>query len=722
MRASQSAIQIPITILAVLVTACSLSNILLDEESADFEEKHQEIPPLNNGYSAIEDFDYIINKNGEVKITGYTGTAESLIIPHTIENLPVTQIGDGVFSDEENMELLIIPENISDIGKSSFKNCKKLRMAILGSNIKQIGSRAFAGCSSLEIIQFKGDAPSIENRWILGTSTDLTVYYVHDKNGFTNSNWINLHKEPLNTFTAPEIYATPGESHVELSWSMSENIRKETVLGFEVYYRESGNSAWTNLYTEVCSAKIDNLLNGTCYEFSLSMINIAGNGDVSEIVTATPFTIPEAPAVTVDRESDIVLRWDAPNDMGSEITGYNVYRDGNLICLQDPGNTEYSVGNLESGVKYNFQVSASNIAGEGSKSETIEVTFENKFTIFFDAGDDVFIESITLKPGAAIVAPDTPAREGYFFKEWIPLIPSIMPEHNITVKAVWDEIVNVPHHFSELCYTGELQTCIVAGSGYDLFGDYSMKDAGEYVAYLSLSEGYVWPDGTYDDRKATWKINPVIVYVNPENNQFKGYSDEDSEIEYTLSEVVDVMGNLDRVPGEVPGIYAIGIGSLRTDNGNYRLEMGDDAYYFEIIAVCPGAPTDLEIVIDEEYCVKLQWCAPSFDGGCEICSYEIWASIDGGIWTLYKTAEDSMVSIISADFDKEYEFAVKSLNFVGESEFSEPVFVRAGHAGGHAKSDDSPEPEYHDGSETVFRLSLFSVILLSLTLMVSRRI
>ena len=42
--------------------------------------------------------EYERNGQGGVTITGYTGRASALVIPATIEGLPVTTIGEGAFS------------------------------------------------------------------------------------------------------------------------------------------------------------------------------------------------------------------------------------------------------------------------------------------------------------------------------------------------------------------------------------------------------------------------------------------------------------------------------------------------------------------------------------------------------------------------------------------------------------------------------------------------
>ena len=67
----------------------------------------------------------IDNIKGEVILTGYTGSEVDLVLPDTIDGLPLTRIGEN-----------------------AFVGCTSLR-SVYGKNIKYIGSNAFKNCSSL---------------------------------------------------------------------------------------------------------------------------------------------------------------------------------------------------------------------------------------------------------------------------------------------------------------------------------------------------------------------------------------------------------------------------------------------------------------------------------------------------------------------------------------------------------------------------------------------
>ena len=85
------------------------------------------------------------------EVVGYDGTLSSLIIPSSVDGVPVTSIGDKAFKDLEISGDIVIPKTIERIGEEAFMNAYSLDGKIyLPSSLNTIGDRAFFGCSSLE--------------------------------------------------------------------------------------------------------------------------------------------------------------------------------------------------------------------------------------------------------------------------------------------------------------------------------------------------------------------------------------------------------------------------------------------------------------------------------------------------------------------------------------------------------------------------------------------
>lgn len=55
-------------------------------------------------------------------------------------------------------------------------------------------------------------------------------------------------------------------------------------------------------------------------------------------------------------------------------------------------------------------------------------------------------------------------------------------------------------------YNGKEQVGVDAGEGYTLSGDYKATDARKYTAKVNLLEGYVWADGSTDEKTIEWEI------------------------------------------------------------------------------------------------------------------------------------------------------------------------------------------------------------------------
>ena len=64
-----------------------------------------------------------------ITITGYTGAGGDVVIPATINGMPVTSIGDNAFVNNFSLTSVYIPSNVANIGNNAFANCNSL-MAI----------------------------------------------------------------------------------------------------------------------------------------------------------------------------------------------------------------------------------------------------------------------------------------------------------------------------------------------------------------------------------------------------------------------------------------------------------------------------------------------------------------------------------------------------------------------------------------------------------------
>lgn len=86
--------------------------------------------------SPVEDFEYDF-VDGEVVITGYTGMDLEIIVPNTIEERPVTVIGEKAFY-EYDMTSIVIPNGVTTIERNAFSQCKNLENISFPDSIKSV--------------------------------------------------------------------------------------------------------------------------------------------------------------------------------------------------------------------------------------------------------------------------------------------------------------------------------------------------------------------------------------------------------------------------------------------------------------------------------------------------------------------------------------------------------------------------------------------------------
>jgi hypothetical protein len=101
--------------------------------------------------------DFTVTKSGnEITITKYVGKGGAVNIPPTIQNTPVTNIGNMAFAQSAILTSVTIPDSVKKIDQSAFFNCTKLTNLIIGKGVQRIELSAFNGCSSLTSVTFQG--------------------------------------------------------------------------------------------------------------------------------------------------------------------------------------------------------------------------------------------------------------------------------------------------------------------------------------------------------------------------------------------------------------------------------------------------------------------------------------------------------------------------------------------------------------------------------------
>jgi hypothetical protein len=109
-----------------------------------------------------QDFTYT-NTNGTITITGYTGPGGNVIIPGTINGLPVTSIGDEAFWLSTSLTGITISDSVTNIGRFAFGNCISLADLTIGKGVTTIGLGAFNVCRSLTNVTIPDSVLNLED-------------------------------------------------------------------------------------------------------------------------------------------------------------------------------------------------------------------------------------------------------------------------------------------------------------------------------------------------------------------------------------------------------------------------------------------------------------------------------------------------------------------------------------------------------------------------------
>ncbi len=76
--------------------------------------------------------------------------AEAVFVPDKIENLPVTELADGAFSNCTQLQEIRLPEGITCIPERAFSGCSHLNAIVLPASLERIGQNAFEKCNTTE--------------------------------------------------------------------------------------------------------------------------------------------------------------------------------------------------------------------------------------------------------------------------------------------------------------------------------------------------------------------------------------------------------------------------------------------------------------------------------------------------------------------------------------------------------------------------------------------
>lgn len=174
-----------LVIIALCITALGCGGG--GEEEANLETPEQKIEqsvlvrPNTN-----EDFRYNVYTY-YVEISECLSTKSNIVIPDTIQDLPVYKICDSAFEDQTTFSSLVMTNNIIEIGAYAFSGCTNLTSVTLSNNLTTLGEGVFSYCENLKEIEIPGSLSEIPGGAFSNCARLLSVKIEKSKDFDTSS-------------------------------------------------------------------------------------------------------------------------------------------------------------------------------------------------------------------------------------------------------------------------------------------------------------------------------------------------------------------------------------------------------------------------------------------------------------------------------------------------------------------------------------------------------
>ncbi len=112
---------------------------------AGFYAEHIYKVDLKTGRIATDD-GYLFDESNGPSLVGYSGSAETLILPSTAPHGTAYEIAAGVFRGNASITSVTIPAGVTGFGNSAFYDCGSLTSVVIPDSVTSLGYSVFYGC------------------------------------------------------------------------------------------------------------------------------------------------------------------------------------------------------------------------------------------------------------------------------------------------------------------------------------------------------------------------------------------------------------------------------------------------------------------------------------------------------------------------------------------------------------------------------------------------
>ena len=107
------------------------------------------------------DFEYEVNEDGNVTITKYVGTDDTVVLPSAMEGKVVSKIGIDAFTANTTIVSITVANTVTHIDTFAFSQCTALSSVTLPEGLVSIGNGVFSECTALSNIALPSTLTSI---------------------------------------------------------------------------------------------------------------------------------------------------------------------------------------------------------------------------------------------------------------------------------------------------------------------------------------------------------------------------------------------------------------------------------------------------------------------------------------------------------------------------------------------------------------------------------
>lgn len=371
----------------------------------------------------------LFTKDRTSLITYPSGKQGAYVIPNS-----VTSIVEEAFYGCDSLTSVTIPSSVTSIGGWAFDRCSRLASVTILNSVTSIGKAAFQHCSGLTSVTIPSSVTSIESYAFFGCATLSDVYY-EGTEGQWSTIFIDTGNDPLASATIhynqgsgelPVVHSVTylpnggtWDGTIGESWEAGQTVDIPRTLPTKDGYTFGGWSDGTTTYQPGDTFTMpDHDVTLTAvwraeFDYSVTYLVNGGTGDV--------------PAAGYLAGQTVTITNKAPTKEGYVFDGWS---DGSTIY--QPGNT--------------FEMPEHDVTLTAVWKEA-PVLSDHSVTYRLNGGIGNMPAAGYLAGQTVTVTTRTPAKDGYTFAGWSdgtttyqPGDTFTMPDHEVTLTAVWEEI------------------------------------------------------------------------------------------------------------------------------------------------------------------------------------------------------------------------------------------------------------------------------------------